>query len=255
MSISHINSTNLANSYRNMSTGRRINSAADDAAGLAISEKMDSQQRTQNAGANNVASAQDASRIADGALGNITDTLQRMRELGVQAQNGLLSQSDRDAIQAEVNQLAQGIGDIANNTNYNTQNLLDGSNSSFQISMGEGDTSLTTGNATLSALGLGSAGSLDVSSSNFLDNIDNALNSINDTRTSGGAQYNGFEHAYSNLTSGRVNTVASYSRKRDQDMGEGMTELKKNQALQQYQLQMQRKKMENKQNSTRALFS
>ena len=72
MSISHINSTNLANSYRNMSTGRRINSAADDAAGLAISEKMDSQQRTQNAGANNVASAQDASRIADRRLRSTT---------------------------------------------------------------------------------------------------------------------------------------------------------------------------------------
>ena len=252
MSISHINNTNLNNSYRNMTTGRRINSAADDAAGLAQAERMEAQQRTQRAGANNIASAQDASRISDGALGNISDSLQRMRELGVQAQNGLLSQSDRDAIQGEINQLAQGISDIAGNTNYNTQNLLDGSNSSLQISTGDSSSSLTTGDATLSGIGLTN---LDASSSTFLSDLDDVINNVSSMRAQGGAEYNGFEHAYNNLTNGRVNTVSSYSRKADQDMGAGMTELKKNQALQQYQLQMQRKKMENKQTQSRALFS
>ena len=253
MSISHISNTNLSNAYRNMSTGRRINSASDDAAGLAQAERMEAQQRSQRAGANNVASAQDASRIQDGALGNISDSLQRMRELGVQAQNGLLSQSDRDAIQAEVDQLAQGIGDIAGNTNYNTQNLLDGSNGTMQISMGQGgDTQLSTNDATLAGIGLTN---LNVSSSSFLSDLDSVMERVNGMRAQGGAEYNGFEHAYNNLTSGRTNTVASYSRKADQDMGEGMTELKKQQSLQQYQMKMKKNMMDNRASQARALFS
>ncbi|MBQ7676652.1 MAG: flagellin [Lachnospiraceae bacterium] len=253
MSISHISNTNLSNAYRNMSSGKRINSAADDAAGLAQAERMEAQQRSMKAGANNVASAQDASKIQDGALGNITDSLQRMRELGVQAQNGLLSQSDRDAIQAEVNQLAQGIGDIAGQTNYNTKNLLDGTGGSMQISMGQGgDTELTTNDATLSGLGLTN---LDVSSASFLDDIDGVLEKLDGMRASGGAQFNGFEHAYNNLNVGRTNTVASYSRKVDQDMGAGMTEIKKQQSLQQYQMKLKKNMMDNRASQAKALFS
>ena len=252
MSISHISDTNLSNAYRNLSSGKRINTAADDAAGLAQSERMEQQQRTQRAGANNLASAQDASKIQDGALGNISDNLQRMRELGVQAQNGLLTQTDRDAIQAEINQLAQGISDIAGNTNYNTKNLLDGSNGEMQISMGQGNTTLSTNDATLSGLGLTN---LDASSSTFLSDLDSVMEKVDSMRGQGGAQYNGYDHAYNNLTNSRVNTVAGYSRKRDQDMGAGMTEVKKQQSLQQYQMKLKKNMMDNRASQAKALFS
>ncbi len=254
MSISHVgNAYDTTRLYGQMSSGNRITSAAVDPAGMAQAQKMDTQQRTQKAAMNNVASAQDASKIADGAMGNITDSLQRMRELGVQAQNGLLTDSDRDKIQTEINQIAQGISDTVKNTNYNTKNLLDGSSGNMQISMGNGNTELTTNNMDLSSLGISS---VDISSnSDFLNEIDTALSNLSTQRASNGAQYNGYEYAYSNLSNSRVNTTAGLSRKSDMDLASGMTEVKKKEVLQQYQLQMQRKKMENKQNSTRALFS
>ena len=151
-----------------------------------------------------------------------------------------------------VNQLAQGISDVAGQTNYNTQNLLDGSNGTMQVSIGNGSTQLTTNDATLSGIGLTN---LNASSASFLSDLDSVIENVNSMRSQGGAEYNGFEHAYNNLTNGRSNTITSYSRKVDQDMGAGMSELKKQQALQQYQMQMQRKKMETQQNHARALFS
>ncbi len=254
MGISHIgNAYDTTRLYGQMSSGNRITSAAVDPAGMAQAERMEAQQRTQKAAMNNVASAQDASKIADGAMGNITDSLQRMRDLGVQAQNGLLTDTDRNAIQAEINQLAQGISDTVGNTNYNTRNLLDGSSGNMQISMGNANTELTTNNMDLSSLGVSS---VDISSnSNFLSEIDNAISNLSEQRTLNGAQYNGYEFAYSNLSNNRLNTTAGLSRKADMDLASGMTEVKKKEVLQQYQMQMQRKRMENKQNSARTLFS
>ncbi len=250
MSISHISGPSNT-LYAQLSSGNRLTSAAVDPAGMTQSQNMEAQQRTQKAAANNVASAQDAARIQDGAMGNISDSLQRMRELGVQAQNDLLSDDDKKAIQDEVNQLAQGIADVAKNTSYNTKPLLN-EDGTMQISTGNGETELSTTDATLSGLGLTN---LDVTSTDFLGDLDSVMENLNDSRTSNGAQSNGYEYAYNNLANSNVNTVAGLSRKADMDMAEGITEMKRKQALQQYQLTMQNKKMENQGNQMRAMFS
>jgi flagellin len=146
----------LSTSMTRLSSGLRINSAKDDAAGLAISERMSSQIRGLNQAARNANDAISLSQTAEGALGAITTNLQRMRELSVQAANGTNSASDRVALQAEVTQLAAEIDRVAGTTQFNGQNLLDGSltNSTFQVGANAAQTiSLSVANAKGSAIG------------------------------------------------------------------------------------------------------
>jgi flagellin len=125
----------LANSMQRLSSGLRINSAKDDAAGLAISERMTSQIRGLNQAARNANDAISLTQTAEGALGGIASNLQRMRELAVQAANGTNSASDRSALQAEVLQLGSEVNRVATTTQFNGLNLLDGtlSAASFQV--------------------------------------------------------------------------------------------------------------------------
>ena len=127
--------TSLATSLQRLSSGLRINSAKDDAAGLAISARMTAQINGLNQAARNANDGISLAQTAEGALGQISDNLQRMRELAVQAANGSNSSSDRTAIQAEISQLQQEITRVANNTQFNGTNLLDGTlnNAQFQV--------------------------------------------------------------------------------------------------------------------------
>jgi flagellin len=146
----------LSTSMTRLSSGLRINSAKDDAAGLAISERMSSQIRGLNQAARNANDAISLSQTAEGALGAITTNLQRMRELSVQSANGTNSASDRVALQAEVTQLAAEIDRVAGTTQFNGQNLLDGTltSSTFQVGANAAQTiSLSVANAQGSAIG------------------------------------------------------------------------------------------------------
>jgi flagellin len=146
----------LSTSMSRLSSGLRINSAKDDAAGLAISERMTSQIRGLNQATRNANDAISLSQTAEGALGAITTNLQRMRELSVQSANGTNSASDRVALQAEVTQLAAEIDRVAGTTQFNGQNLLDGTltSSTFQVGANAAQTiSLSVANAQGSAIG------------------------------------------------------------------------------------------------------
>lgn len=121
MRISSISNQNMYRSYQQMSSGKKINTAADDAAGLAIAQKLLSQSNSLNKATDNAATFQDMTKIADGALGSISDSLQRIRELGLQASNGLYTDSDKAAIQSEIDQLKQHISDTASQTQFNTK--------------------------------------------------------------------------------------------------------------------------------------
>jgi flagellin len=139
-----------------LSSGLRINSAKDDAAGLAISDRMTSQIRGLNQAARNSNDAISLTQTAEGALGGISDNLQRMRELAVQAANGTNSSSDRASIQNEVSQLAQEINRVAETTQFNGQNLIDGTltNAAFQVGANSNQTiSVAVGSAKASDLG------------------------------------------------------------------------------------------------------
>ena len=147
----------LATSIQRLSTGLRVNSAKDDAAGLAISERMSSQVRGLNVAARNANDGISLAQTAEGSLGKVGDMLQRMRELAVQSANATNSQTDRDALNAEVTQLKEEIGRVATTTQFNGTKLLDGSFSAqkFQVGANAGETIdlAAIANVSLAALG------------------------------------------------------------------------------------------------------
>jgi len=255
-SISAIN-TSLRisyNDYGRFASGKAIQGAADGAAELSIIQKEDSQARGLKVGANNAATTNDMLKIADGAASGITDYLQRIRELAVQASNtATMTDADRAAIQAEVDQMKQGITDIAKQTTFNTKSLLDGSNSEFHVATdanGNG-TSVNMPSAMLDELGIAD---FDVTGSFNIADIDKAIEKISEGRSRIGAQSNALEHAYNYLTNTRINTIGAKSRLEDLDIPEAISEQKKKQTLQEYAMFMQKKRMEEEANRMRGFF-
>ncbi len=244
----------LSNDYTSLASGRRINSAADDAAGLAIAQQENLQANGYDVGADNMASARDALNIADGALGSVTDYLQRIRELALHASNTMtVSDDDRAAMQKEVDGLLQGIEDVANYTSFNTHNLLDGSKDKFELATDSNGNSMsfTTGNATLQALGMEG---FDLTGDFDISVIDEALSKVSEARSSAGAQTNALEYGM------RYNSMASYtatsaqSRIEDLDYAAAISEKKKNDLLLEYSLYMQKEKQEQEKNKLSVLF-
>ncbi len=244
MNISSASSQSLYRNYQSLSSGNRINSAADDAAGLAISEKLQSQVNGYDVGNRNAGTSQDLLKVADGALASITDNLQRIRELSVQASNGLYTDADRGAIQKEIDQLKQSISDTASQTQFNTKNLLDGSMGSLHVAAGPGAGGLDIEmpNAALKALGIEDH---DVTSGNFdMSLIDKAIDKVSSARSSIGASSNRLDSVMAYNANASLNLTASRSRISDLDYPKAVSELKKNQLLQTFQMMMERKKME-----------
>jgi len=153
----------MSQAMERLSTGKKINSAKDDAAGLAITNRMTSQIRGIAKAIQNTNDAISMSQTAEGAIGNVGDILQRMRELAVQAGTGTMSDSDRSSLQLEVSQLKQQIDDIANKTNHNNIKLLDGSAKSVTIQTGvnSGDTmKIGFGSVKTKDIGIGTTATL-----------------------------------------------------------------------------------------------
>lgn len=136
------NNRNLSRSYQKLSSGKRINSAADDAAGLAIAQKLLKQSNGLDAGVYNARNSQNMLNIAEGAMGSVTDSLQRINELSTQAANGLYSDSDRSAIQAEIDQLTSEINRVSETTKFNEIYLLKGGSGSRSMPVSARDAGL-----------------------------------------------------------------------------------------------------------------
>ena len=224
----------LAKSMERLSSGYRINRAADDAAGLAISEKL----RGQIGGlAQAQRNAQDAVSLVQTAEGSLTEVhamLQRVRELAVQFKNGSLSTTDRSSIQSEVNQLASEIERIGQSAEFNGIQLLSNASGTitFQAGSDDGQTiavsTISLGQATGTAYNvLTQAGATDISE------IDAALDKVSAQRATFGAVQNRLEYTMNNLATYRENLVASESRIRDVDMASEMVNFTKLQILQQ----------------------
>lgn len=257
MGISSISGSqnNLYRSYQQLNSGKRINKAADDAAGLAIAQKLLSQSNGLNKATDNAATFQDMTKVADGALNSITDSLQRMRELSVQASNFIYGEDDRASIQQEIDQLKQHISDTASQTQFNNKNLLDGSGNSWHAAVNPDGSGMEVNmpNSTLETLGIVD---FDVTSGNFdIDVIDNALNMVSSSRSSLGAVSNRLDYTMANNSYTSLNTVASQSRIEDLDYGKAVTEQKKNEVLLQYSIMMQRKRMEDENGKMMQLFT
>lgn len=234
MSISNVQSQQT--NYDALISGKKINSAADDAAGLAISKKLETQETSFNTGSSNAAARQDVIRVADGALSSIQDSLQRIREIGVQASNSALySSKDLQAMQKEVDGLKQSIQDTAKGTSFNTMKLLDGSKSSLNLATNPqgGGMEIQLANSTLESLGIED---FDVTGDFSLKSIDEALKKVSDARSSLGAQSNALEHTMSGNSATAYNTAAAKSGLEDADYGKEITEQKKNQVMEQYRM-------------------
>jgi flagellin len=231
----------LANNFAKLSSGKRINSAKDGAAELAISEKLMTQLRGLNQAQRNTMDGVSMIQTADGATGEMNDNLSRMRELALQASNGILSDDDRSMIMNEFNSLKSEIDRTANSTEFNGQKLLDGSaNVTLQIGTRSGDDqtsnikidSLNTSNlgdgaTTVADLSVTSAqGAMDA-----LSVLDGAMNQISTTRSFLGAKQNTLESTMTNLAVERENIAASNSRIMDVDVAEESAALAQNEIL------------------------
>ena len=227
-----------AKSSEKLSSGYRINRAADDAAGLTISEKMRSQVRGLNKASDNAQDGISLIQTAEGALNEAHSILQRMNELATQAANDTNTTSDRNAIQAEIDALTSEIDRIASTTQFNTQNLLSGGFTSKNLQVGAlsgQKISITIKAMNASGLGI-TAGTNNVVSTfakagAAMKAIQNAISSVSKQRSALGALQNRLEHTVANLDNVAENTQSAESRIRDTDMAEEMVEYSKNNIL------------------------
>ena len=245
-------STN-SNIYGQIASGSKLNSAADGAAELSILEEEKTTSTGLEVGADNMASGIDLSNIEDGALASIQDYLQRMRELALQASNDLYSDTDKAAIQAEIDELKQGISDVASQTTYNTLNLLDGSNGTLQMATDSNgnSTSVSGYDTTLEALGISD---FDVTGEFDISKIDSALEAVTSTRSAIGAKTNALEYGINYNTSAQLASESSQSKLEDLDIAEAVSEKKKQEVLNMYQLMMQKRKQDDEQSQYTRLF-
>ena len=224
------NAALAGNSMEKLASGLAINKAGDNAAGLAISEKMRAQIRGMEQADKNVQDGISLVQTAEGALEEAGNIAQRMRELAVQGGNDTLSESDREKIQEELTQLAEEVANIATETKFNGNALLDGSNADFVIQAGSTSETRTVSMENLSTIAATLAGvAVDDGDTarTAVSNIDGALEAINTARANLGAMQNRLEATSSNLTTSIENLSTAESRIRDVDVAKEMVKLSK----------------------------
>ena len=234
----------LATSIQRLSSGLRVNSAKDDAAGLAIANRMDAQVRGMNVAIRNANDGISLAQTGEGALGKVTDMLQRMRELAVQSANATNSSSDRSSLNSEYSQLAAEITRTLGATAFNGTSLLNtAATLSFQI--GAGTSSVTdqiainlsdmtsTSGSLATAVASTSGISTASAATSAMTAIDNALDQVNSARATFGAMQNRFESVISNLKVASENQTAAKSRIIDADFAQETANLTRAQILQQ----------------------
>ena len=229
-----------AKSTEKLSSGYKINRAADDAAGLSISEKMRSQIRGLNKASSNAQDGVSLVQTAEGALNETHSILQRMNELATQAANGTNTSVDRSAIRAELDQLTSEINRIQSTTQFNTMNLLDGtfSGATKQMKLQVGALSGQSINfsiANMCATKIGLKTTLSVSTftkaGSYMKAVQDAIEVVSKQRSAMGAIQNRLEHTIANLDTTSENTQSAESRIRDTDMASEMVTYSKNNIL------------------------
>ncbi len=240
-----VNARDMSSAMQQLSTGSRINSAKDDAAGLAIGQSMTSQIRGLNQAVRNANDGVNMMQTAEGAMVEQSNMLQRMRELAVQASNGTYSSAQRTYLNTEFSALTTQIGKIATETTWNGQKLLDATNTNsisgtagkfeFQSGQASGQTigvtitAMTTTGLGITGLGVSTASS----ASSAITTIDSALDTINNQRATIGAGINQLTYAADNMTNISSNVAASRSSIMDTDYALASTQLSKTQIIQQ----------------------
>ncbi|HSR64392.1 MAG TPA: flagellin [Xanthomonadaceae bacterium] len=251
----YTNNAGLATSIQRLSSGLRVNSAKDDAAGLAIAERMNAQVRGMNVAIRNANDGISLAQTAEGALGKIGDSLQRMRELAVQSANATNSSSDRTNLDNEFAQLQSEISRVVGGTSFNGTSLFTGS-TSFSFQVGAGTTANDVVSVSRNQLSGGTAGTSGAlvsgdatdkvlatitsvsdiaadatAATNAIKDIDVALDKVNSERATYGAAQNRFESVISNLQISSENVTAARSRIMDADFAKETAELTRTQIL------------------------
>ena len=235
-------STSMATTIQRLSSGLRINSAKDDAAGLAISQRMTAQIRGMDVATRNANDGISLAQTAEGALSEIGNNLQRIRELAVQAANGTNDNTDKAALQKEVTQLQNEILRVVDNTKFNSTDLLNASGTiSIQVGANNSDNDkiditlndMKTALSGITGSGFSVSGMVAGSGATQLKSLDDALTSVNEARADLGAIQNRFSSAIANLQTSSENLSASRSRIQDADYAKETAELTRNQILQQ----------------------
>lgn len=215
------NQSGAKKSLEHIATGKKVNSAADNAAVLAIVAAMYSQVSGLDQATENIQDSVSLLDTAEGAMGSSTDIVQRMRELGVQSANGLLTDEDRSYLQSEMDQLSAQLDATANNTQFNGINTNDGSLTDFSTQVGANSgQSVTTaiGSTTAAALGINTDISTRAAAENSLTTIDQALQKLSSTRATVGAAVNGLTHTGNAATQAAENLTAAQSVMEDADI-------------------------------------
>jgi flagellin len=233
----------LDRTLERLSSGSRINHAGDDAAGLAISESMRAQLRGLGQAERNAQDGISLVQVAEGAMGEISNILIRMRELGVQAASDTVGSQERQYLDVEFKQLLEEIDRIASSTEYNRVPLLNGNATSFEIQVGTRNNPMvdriklfesSAADISVVALGLNLTGVSDkLSAQNCLSAVDSALSSVTSTRAEFGAMQNRLQSVINNIMVSRENLASANSRIRDADIAEETSELAKSQILMQ----------------------
>ena len=229
----------IQGNYSRLASGLRIASAADDAAGLAISERMRSQIRSFSVAARNAQDGLSLAQTAEGALGEVSNILSRMRELAMQSSNGTLSGNDRTTIDAEFDELKDEINRIATETEFNGTALLEGTNAAITIQVGidAGETiqlamvDVQTGATGLNVAALDTADQANAVTA--LGAIDTAIDTVNGARGTLGAGQNRLSSTLRSILNVRENLSAAESRIRDVDVASETADLTKNSIMQQ----------------------
>ena len=242
--------SSLNMSMQRLSSGLRVNSAKDDAAGLAIAERMTSQVRGMNVAVRNANDGISMSQTAEGAMGKVTDSLQRMRELAVQAANATNSNSDKDSLDKEFGELSKEIQRVLGGTSFNGKHVLGAEAGTFTFQVGANTTSndqidIITANLTTDATITTVAGTDNTGAGRSvidntvdanairttIDNIDLALNTVNNERAVMGASQNRFDSVIANLATSVENQTAARSRIMDTDFAAETANLSRAQIL------------------------
>ncbi|KZD66317.1 flagellin [Bacillus cereus] len=236
---------NQASQQKNLerlSSGKRINSAADDAAGAAVASQMTTQIKGMKVASRNASDGISLAQTADGALYSVDSILQRMREISLQSKNGTYSTSDRGNLDAEYQLLLEEITKVATTTSFNGVNLLDGSSPNLTLQIGNESAETMTinlSNVTLASLGLNGSDITDVANSTAaLTAIDGALKTVQTARANFGAYQNRLEYTIDNLGTTATNLSAARSRIEDADMAEASSDSARDKVLSQSAIAM-----------------
>ena len=254
--INHMKETEAQQkkSAKELASGKKVNTAADDAVVMSISEKLMKEAKSLTAGSNNISYGIDATNIADGALANISDSLGDIEQNTVRAMNGLYSESDRAILQEANEQSVATINQTVNQATYNEKNLLDGTTGDINIYTGTASATITEADAKSAMADLENfdvSGNPDEISTDALDETYSSLSSM---RSQIGAETNGLSAAYNVNNNTAENLTSAQSAKEDADFNESVTRMKSSAVVNQAQNMTLKNQMESQENLVSKMF-